>query len=179
MKKIAALLLLLCMVCVIWPAAAQEIEIHREEPLFYIVVTLPDSARVTQSITDDHFSLTELEFPVTGKPVIVITTAADELFVGQSLSDLSQDEIQMIIGDITVEMANPSVDIHSTADGYVYITVNENTQENDICETVMLLNGYFIMVHVYYPDNSRLTDQDEAYGPSIVETLHWVDNTNS
>ena len=74
MKKIAALLLLLGLACVIWPAAAQEIEIHREEPLFYIVVTLPEGAQVAQSTTDDHFSLTELEYLVTGKPVIVIAT---------------------------------------------------------------------------------------------------------
>lgn len=179
MKKTIALLLILVSVCVFVSAAAQEIEIHREGELFYIVVTLPSGTRVNNSTTDEHFSLTEIGYLADGKPTIIITTAADELYVGQSLSDLPREDVDRIVSEITVEMADPKVEVRVTPDGYEYIVANEQTETNDACDTVMLVNGYFIMVHVYYPDFSTLTPEDEAIGPTIVETFRFVGNTNS
>ena len=179
MKNALALLLALAMVCSLAAAAAQEIEIHREDALFYIVVTLPDGAQVINSTTNEHFSLTEIGFTAPDKPTVIITTAADELYIGQSLSDLSAEEIGLIISGITVEMADPQTETHTTANGYQYIVVNEATHDNDTCDTVMLINGYFIMVHVFYDDSRELTPDDQLIGPSIVETFRFVGNTNT
>ena len=179
MKKTIAILLLLAMALSAAFATAQEVEIHREDALFYIVVTLPNGARVKENTTDNHYSMTELTFITAGKPSVIITTAADELYIGQSLSDLSKDEVAQIISDITVEMTEPVVDIRKTADGYEYIVANESTEVNDTCDTVMLVNGYFIMVHVFYDDAHELTPEDMNIGPSIVETFRFVGNTNT
>ncbi|HPJ02006.1 MAG TPA: hypothetical protein PKU80_04135 [Candidatus Limiplasma sp.] len=179
MKKTIAVLLLIAAVFTWTAAAAQDIEIHREGELFYIVVTLPSGTRVENSQTDEHFSLTEIGYLTSGKPVIAITTAADELYVGLSLSDLPREDIDRIISEISVEMADPKTEVRVTPEGYEYIVVNEQTDANDACDTVMLVNGYFIMVHVYYPDFSTLTPEDEAIGPAIVETFRFVGNTNS
>ncbi|MFH1512921.1 MAG: hypothetical protein ABIG45_06170 [Bacillota bacterium] len=179
MKKAIALALVLVSVFALAAAQAQEVEIHREDALFYIVVTLPNGARVAQSQTDGHNSMTDIEFITPGKPSVVITTAADEMYIGQSLSDLTKEEVELIINGITVEMAQPVSDIRKTADGYEYIVVNESMQENDTCDTVMLVNGYFIMVHVFYEDFSELTPEDQEIGPSIVETFRFVGNTNT
>ena len=179
MKKTMALLLALCLVCALSAAAAQTVEIYREDASFYIEVTLPNGARVADTQTDEHFSMTELEYITEGKPVVVITTAADELYVGQSLSDLSKEDVELIINEITVEMTDPAVDIRKTPEGYEYIVANESTQGNDACDTVMLVNGYFLMVQVYYPDFRELTEEDMQIGPSIVETFRFVGNTNT
>jgi len=180
MKKIAAILLFLALACALIPAtAAQEIEIYPGDAPFYIVATLPGGFRVESSTIDEHFSLTKIEHITEGNPSVVITTAADELYAGRNLSDLSREEVELIISEITVEMNDPVSEIGATTEGYEYIVVNESTQTNDTCDTVMLLNGYFIMVHVFYADNSELTDEDMQIGPAIVETIYIVSETNS
>ena len=179
MKKIIAVILLFASILMFAAAGAQEIEIHREDELFYIVVTLPAGARVESSMNEEHFSLMEIQYITSGMPFIVITTAADELYVGQNLSDLPSEEVDLIISGITLEMTEPDVEIRVSADGYEYIVVNETAGTNDTCDTIMLVNGYFIMVHVYYADFSELTQDDQAIGPAIVETFRFVGNTNS
>ena len=44
---------------------------------------------------------------------------------------------------------------------------------------MMLVNGYFIMVQVYYEDYRELTPDDMLIGPSIAESFRFVGNTNS
>ena len=179
MKRILSLLFILALLCTASAASAQEIEIHREDNLFYIVVTLPSGARVTDYSADEYFSLTKIDYVTAGMPSVVITAAPDELYTGQSLSDLPKDDIDLIINEITVEMTNPVTEIRSTANGYEYIAVNESTADNDACDCVMLINGYFVMVHVYHTDFSELTPDEVTIGPSIIETLRFVGNTNS
>lgn len=179
MKKKIAILLALISVCTFMAAAAQEIEIRKEDNLFYMLVTLPSDARVESSVTDENFTQTVIGYMNPGKPDIVITTAADELYAGLDLSDLPQQEVDRIISEITVEMANPATEIRVNPEGHKYIVANEQTEDNDACDTVMLVNGYFIMVHVSYPDFSALTQADELIGPAIVETFRFVGNTNS
>ncbi len=178
-KKTIALLLLLAVTFTGALASAQEVEIHREDALFYMLVTLPDGARVESSQTDENFSLTTIGYITTGMPTVEITAAATELYVGQSLSDLPTEDVERIISDITVEMADPIAEIRTTPGGYEYIVANEQTADNDTCDTVMLVNGFFIMVKVYYPDLSELTQADEQIGPSIVDSFRFVGNTNS
>ncbi|MBN1778132.1 MAG: hypothetical protein JW811_08435 [Clostridiales bacterium] len=180
MRKITTTVLILALICAFVPAAAaQEIEIHPENAQFYIVATLPGGSRVENSMTDGYFSLTEIEYITVGRPSVVITTAADELYIGRSLSDLSKEDVNLIIATITVEMSEPVVEVGATPDGYEYIVVNESTATNDTCDTVMLINGYFIMVHVFYADFSELTEADMEIGPAIVETFRFVSNINS
>jgi hypothetical protein len=179
MKKTAALLLILLTVCAVSAAAAQNVEIYREDSLFYIQVTLPDGAQVLSSTTDETLSMTELSYVADGKPSVVVTVAPDETYVGLSLSDLAKEEVDLIVSEITMEMAAPTVEIREAPGGYEYIVLNESTETNDASDTVMLVNGYFIMVHVFYADYHELTAQDMEIGPSIVESFQFVGNTNS
>ena len=179
MKKTIALLLLLAVAFTGVLASAQEIEIHREDAQFYMVVTLPSGARVESSQNDENFSLTVIGYIESGKPTIEITTAATELYAGLRLTDLAKEDVERIISDITVEMADPVTEVRTSPDGYEYIVANEQTEDNDTCDTVMLVNGFFIMVKVFYPDLSELTPEDEQIGPSIVDSFRFVGNTNS
>ena len=181
MKKSISLILVLLLVsgCTLTALAAQTIEIYQEEELFYMEVNLPNGARVAESTINDSLFITRLEYITEGKPSIVITVAPDEPYFGQNLSDLSKEEVELIIGGITLEMAEPSVDILNTPGGDEYIVANETTEDNDTCDTVMLADGYFIMVHVYYEDFSELTEDDMEIGPSIMDTLQCFGNTNS
>ena len=179
MKKTAALLLLLLTVCAVSAAAAQSVEIYREDSQFYIQVTLPSGARVESNTADETLSMTELSYITEGKPSVVITAAPDETYVGMNLSDLTKEEVDLIVSEITMEMAAPDVEIRKTPGGHEYIVCNESTQTNDASDTVMLVNGYFIMVHVFYPDNRELSAEDMNIAPSIVESIQFVGNTNS
>lgn len=179
MKKTIALLLMLAVMLAGVFASAQEIEIHREDAQFYMVVALPSGARVESSQTDDNFSLTVIGYIAPGKPSVEITTAATELYVGLSLSDLSREDVERIVSDITVEMADPKTELRATPDGFEYVVANEQAADNDTCDTVMLVNGFFIMVKVYYPGHGELTPEDELIGPSIVDSFRFVGNTNS
>jgi hypothetical protein len=179
MKKALALLLLLAAVCAISAAAAQSVEIYREDDLFYIEVTLPSGARVSDSSGDESLFRTDLQYIAEGKPSVVISAAPDEPYTGLSLADLSQEDISLIVQSITVEMCEPQWDIQRTQEGYEYVVCNETATANDTCDTVMLVNGYFIIVHVFYEDNSELTEADMAIGPSIVESLRFIGNTNT
>ena len=179
MKKIGSVLLVLLLVCTLAAATAEDLEIHRDDAQFYFVVSVPEGAQVTDHRTDEQFSITQIEFLAPGKPTIIITTAADELYIGQNLSDLSDADVERIIAEITVEMAAPQTEIRTTPEGYQYIVVNESTPDNDTCDAVMLVNGYFVMVNVFYADFSELTLEDEKIGPSIVDTFRFVDNVNS
>ena len=179
MKHKIALVLVLVLACAFTAAAAQDIEIQKENELFYMAVTLPSGARVENSITDDNFSLTVIGFLTPGKPTVEITVAADELYAERNLSGLPQEDVDRIISGIIVEMANPKTEIRVSQSGYAYIVANEQEDANDTSDTVMLVNGYFVMVKVYYPDFSTLTQADEEIGPAIVETFRFVGNTNS
>ncbi len=179
MKKALALLLMAVTMCLLTAASAQSVEIYKEDALFYIEITAPNGARVADSTTDEFLFKTDLEYITPGKPTVMITAAPDEPYIGQSLSDLSKEEVELIISEITVEMASPDVEIRETTGGYEYIVANESTAENDTCDTVTLINGYFIMVHVYYEDFSELTSADMEIGPAILETLKFVGNTNT
>ncbi len=179
MKKITALLLMLALLFALGAAAAQNVEIYREDSLFYIEVTLPNGARTETPVAEDTMTRTNVEFITPGRPSVVITVTPDETYAGLSLSDLSREEVELIISGITVEMTNPEVEIRKTAEGYEYVVCNEGTAANDASDTVILVNGYFMMVHVFYPDYSELTPEDMEIGPSIVETFRFVGNTNS
>jgi hypothetical protein len=179
MKKTAALLLILLTVCAVSAAVAQNVEIYREDSLFYIQVALPDGARVLSTTTDETLSMTELSYAAQDKPSVVITAAPDETYVGLSLSDLTKEEVDLIVNEITMEMASPAVELRTAPGGYEYIVLNESTETNDVCDTVTLVNGYFIMVHVFYADYHALTAQDMEIGPSIVESFQFVGSTNS
>lgn len=179
MKKTIGFLLILALVCALTAAAAQSVEIYRESALFYIEVTLPNGAQVLSSATDETLSMTDIGFIEAGKPSVVITVAPDELYTGQNLADLTQAEVDLIVSEISMEMTDPVKDIRTTPDGVEYIVVNESTAVNDTCDTVMLVNGYFVMVHVYYEDYRELTQQDMEIGPSIMDTFRFVGNTNS
>ncbi len=179
MKQTIGLILILAMVFTLTAAAAETVEIYRENTLFYIEVTLPAGARVVNSTADETLSMTDIGFIDAGRPSVVITVAPDEQYSGQGMSDLTQEEVDLIISEITMEMAAPVEDLRYTPDGYAYIVVNESTAENDTCDAVMLVNGYFIMVNVFYPDYRELTEQDMAIGPSVMDTFRFVGNTNS
>lgn len=179
MKKILPILIVLALLCSVTAATAEELEIQQGEDLFSIGVTLPEGAHVANFTSDDQFSMLEIGFDTEGRPSIVITVAADELYIGQSLSDLTQDEKNLIISEITVEMVSPQVEIRTSQAGYEYIVANETTEANDTSDTMMLLDGYFVMVHVYNEDYSELNPEDAEIGPSIVETLHYLDGGNS
>jgi len=177
MKKIIALFAALALLCAFTAASAEEVTVYQEQDQFSISITLPEGAQVIDTTANDQFSMTELGFAAGGRPTVIITVAADELYVGQSLSDLTEDEKQLIISEITVEMAAPAVDLRTSPEGYEYIVANETTEGNDASDTVMLLNGYFIMVHVYYEDYAELTEVDAQIGPSIMETLQYLSDT--
>jgi hypothetical protein len=180
MKKVFTFLLaLISAVCVLSAATAQEVKIHQENGSFYIVIAPPNGARVVRSTTEDHFTRTDLAYITEGKPSVTITVAGDDLYFGLNLSDLSSDGVDLIINEVTVEMSEPGVDIYKTPAGYEYIVANETTEGNDACDTLMLVNGYFIMVHVFYDNYTELTEQDMEIGPDIVNTLRFVGNTNT
>ena len=63
-------------------------------------------------------------------------------------------------------MAEPRAETpHDPGTVYKYIVASESTPDNDTCDTVMLVNGYFIMVNVFYADFSELTFEDERNRP--------------
>jgi len=179
MKRILALLLTAVSVCLITCAAAQDVTIHGEDTAFFVKVTLPLGAQLKSSEMLDEYSMVTADFRADGKPLIIITTAIDEKYIGLSLSDLSREEVESIISTITVEMSEPETQLRTSDDGYDYIVANETTEKNDVSDTVMLVNGYFIMVHVYYEDFSELSEEDNEIGPDIMDTLSFIGFTNT
>lgn len=178
MKKSFVLFLTLAMLCAFTAASAQEISIYNGDAQFTINVTLPEDVQVLDNITAASYTLTDFAYLTEGSPLMVITVAPYAQYQGKSFADLTQDEMDMVLGTVTLEKAAPAVEARTTPEGYEYLVVNETTADNDVCDTVMLYEGYFIMVHVYYDNFSELTQQDIEIGPSIMDSLWIAGDTN-
>jgi|GEM_PF-2087709 len=179
MKRTFALLLILSMLCILASAAAQEAVITKEDAPFSVAFTLPGGARVSELTANDAYSMSSVRFITGYRPAVDIIIAATEKYSGLSFADLSAGEIDKVITDLTAEMTHPVADIRATPDGHEYIVANETDKRNDTSDAVMLVDGYFIMVHVYYDNFGELSDQDVKIAPSIVDTFRFIDSDKS
>ena len=176
MKRTFALLLILSLLCILASAAAQEAVITKEDAPFSVAFTLPGGSRVSELTANDAYSMSSIRFLTGHKPAVDVIMAPAALYGGLSFADLSAEEIDQIIKELTVEMTQPVADIRATPDGHEYIAANEADKRNDTSDAVMLVNGYFIMVHVYYENFGELNTQDNAIAPSIVDTFRFIDS---
>lgn len=162
MKKFFALLLTLSLLCC---AALAE-----TTSLTNVVLPLPEGAEIVTSYADESYYGAEVHKD--GVANVMFIVAPSEIYDGQSLADLSEEDLKDLTDLILEDMADGSTcALETTPSGNQYLMIRERGEGNsNIILTVY--RGYFIQLTQFNEDFSELTDADEAF---LLDLFHALD----
>lgn len=177
MKKFFILLLVVVFVFASTAVAADNglTKIYEGDDDFDIYMTLPDNVVITGAETTDDFTHIDIAIEGNDHLWVSVIIAPDELYADMSLADLTDEEVNELVGWYTEEMVMPDVQRLTNNNGFDYIILNESTEDNDSSETVTLVKGYDIMISVTMDDYSELNKGEETIGFALMDTLQVLD----
>jgi hypothetical protein len=172
MKRTVALLLALMMLAFVPFAMAEPVRITENASGFDLTISLPADATVSE---DNHDSVpyTFINFSDQAKPRIYISVAPNELYDAASVAKLSKSDRDALASDVSGEMANPTVTLKKTAEGYDYLLVEDNA-DIDSAVYVLLKEGYLIQMSVWHEDYATLTPEDNALATGLLDSLQII-----
>ncbi len=150
-------------------------KIYEGDDDFDLYMALPDNVVITGSETADDFTRIAVTVQGNDHLWVSIIIAPDELYADKSLADLTDEEVNELVGWYTEEMVQPDVQRLTNNNGFDYIILNESTQDNDSSETVTLVKGYDIMISVTLDDYAELNKGEETIGFALMDTLQVMD----
>lgn len=175
MKKLFVLLLVMVFAISFAAAEGQIIKISEDQDAFDLFITLPENASIVSTEVEDEYSITDIVIEGNDMLDVKIVTSPDELYAGVSLSDLSDEDVNGIVGWFIEELIQPNIVKNVSGNNIEYIVINEDNEGNDSCETITLVRGYEIMISVSRTDFSDLSADEMAIGAAIMETLQIMD----
>ena len=177
MKKLFALLLVVALMFTVTALAADTAatKIYEEDDDFDLYITLPEGASIVSAETVDAYTYMLVAMDGYDFLDISIVIGPDEQHTDMSLADLSEADVNEIIGWYTEEMLVPSTQYVTVEGGYDYIFLNENTENNDSSEAITLIRGYDVMISVTHTDYAELNEADAAISSMLMQTLQTMD----
>lgn len=150
-------------------------KIYEGDDDFDLYLTLPENVLITGSETMDDYTFIDVTVEGNDHLSVSIVIAPDELYADKSLADLTDEEVNELVGWYTEEMLQPDIQRLTSSNGFDYIILNESAEDNDSSETVSLVRGYDIMISVTLDDYSELDKGEETIGFALMDTLQAID----
>ena len=162
MKKLIALLLTLSLCAFAFGAMAEEVKITEDADSFDISVIVPEGYTLGESTMENEIAITDFtpDDPA-AKPNITLVVAYSEEYEGMSMTkDMSDEDIKALYGVVDDSYNSDNYTVGVTDDGWKYLQVVDNEEENGYAAFIMIHNGYFIEVAVMFDDFRPLDDFD-------------------
>lgn len=171
MKKLSAVLCVLVILFAVSFAAAQTVRFVEDSPDFNIEMELPEGTVLGNQTSQGLVSVVELRH--NDRANVRVSIAPSELYDGQSLKDMSDEDVGLLVTALCSEYASPLVEIGETPEGneYIYICSNEITDIDSICT---VYKGYFITLTQMNDDLSPLADSDQEYLLTLLYNLKFL-----
>ena len=101
---------------------------------------------------------------------VVISIAPSELYVGRSMADLSEEELDELRSIAGEQYENPT--FATSPEGNLYLFVSSN-DESDIDSLFTIYEGYFVELIQYHDDYSEQTDADDDFARSLLYGIEF------
>lgn len=150
-----------------------------------VVVQRTDTYEIT-SMIPKGYSFTEADYAdVIGglfkpenpnQPYYTLLVAYNEEYTElfgeeSSLSDLSEEQLQAGIAELTREFADPEVKVTTTGLGTVVIVVNEQGSESEYATVLSVYHGYFAQIYIDQLNGRPITDEEIQVAVDIMTSL--------
>ena len=106
---------------------------------------------------------------------VIISIAPSELFLGRSMADLDEEELQQLQEIAGSQYENPIFAQETSPEGNQYLFVSSN-EECDVDNLFTIYQGYFVELIQYHEDYSEQTDADDDFCRSLLYGIHFADN---
>ena len=103
---------------------------------------------------------------------VVISIAPSELYVGRSMADLSEEELDELRSIAGEQYENPTFATETSPEGNLYLFVSSN-DESDIDSLFTIYEGYFVELIQYHDDYSEQTDADDDFARSLLYGIEF------
>ena len=171
MKKILALMLALMLCAVTFGALADEVQIPESSDSFDIHVTPPEGYTVNVSTMDYEISINSFVSDDEAKPELTLIIAFSEEYDGISLTkDMSDEQIKELYAVVDDSYSSDDYTVGTTDDGWKYLQIIDNEEENGYAALIMIHDGYFIETTVNFADYRPLVDADLEYGKKLLDS---------
>lgn len=171
MKKILAILLAACLLLMTGAALAQTVKLLEVSDTFDLEVDVPEGVTIEQDILEGQMSLIHVRFADPAHAQYTVLISFSEEHVGRMMSELTDEEIDDLIGTIGSEMQNPSHEVKVLEDGIKMMVVQEN-EGSDYAYVLTIYDGYFIQMYIAHDDYATLTDEEVDAAITMMDNVH-------
>lgn len=176
MKKL--LIMLLAALMILSSAAIAEqtptVVFQDEDVSFDVTMIIPDGYTPEQSQEGRYLHIHLLPDD-TAKAEYSVSVAYSELSDGQTINDMSLDDVRTILSFVELDYAAPQVTETFTKEGTRIYLVDETGGDSDYMTAVTLYKGYFVTVEIHMPDFSQLTEADADLAIELLGDMQLVE----
>ena len=91
------------------------------------------------------------------------------------LNDLTQEELDAAIAELTSDFASPEITMATTGLDTIVIVVNEQGSESEYATILTVYHGYFVQVYIDQLDGRPITDEEIQIGLDIMTSLALIE----
>lgn len=177
MKKLIAIFMALTLCLSATCALAEAVQIPEAASSFDLSVIVPEGYTLSDSSIVGELSINSFEpTDPAAMPEMSLAIAYSEEYSEISLTkDLSDEQIKELYSLIDDGYVSDSYTVGVTDDGWKYLQVIDNEDENGYATLLMIHDGYFIEVFVSYDDFRPLTEDDLAAAKKLLDSYVIAD----
>lgn len=175
MKKLVCMVLAMLMLCAC--ALADDTQVPESAVSFDMSIAVPAGYTLGSSRMEDEVSVTALEpDDVTAKPELCLVIAYSEEYADVSMTrDMTDEQIKGLYELVSEGYSADGYTVGTTDDGWKYLLVIDNEEDNGYATMIMVHNGYFIELFANYTDYRPITEADLADALALLDSYMIVD----
>lgn len=174
MKKCFALLLALTLVMGASLASATELEVSQATTEFDVTLEIPEGYEAVQDRENGNLYIDILPSDK-AQPEYWLSIGYSEEYDGVTFNDLSEEDVDSIVAEISTAFAAPVWSEATTKEGTQVCVMDETEGESDWALIFTIYKGYFITVQIEKDDYSMLSEADIQRAVDLLGDMHFVD----
>lgn len=174
MKKLIALTVCLLMFAGVAMAGTMPLEVKELNNGKTLVVALPEGVTSAEINTFEDLQLVDFELEDEAMPFYMMAVSYSEILHEKSLSDLNDDEIKMLVAYTAADSETHEYEVEEMEDGWPGVLVKYEGQD-DWVDAFTVIDGYIIQIHGFHQDFSELTEEENQYALTLLDSVDIVD----
>lgn len=176
-KLISVVLAAMMMLCA---AALAEDTVLESADTFRITVDAPEGYTFAEADYGDFIGGLFKPDDANEKPYYTLLIAYSEEYAARfgresTLNDLSEDELNAAIADLTSDFADPQITVAVTGLGTKVIIANEQGSESEFATILTVYHGYFVQIYIDQLNGRELTEAEIQTGLDIMTSLTLIE----
>ncbi|MEG0742705.1 MAG: hypothetical protein RSC91_06290 [Clostridia bacterium] len=174
MKKILALVLSTMLLLSASFAMAQSVDVEQATDTFNVTMVIPEGYTMQEERQSDTLCINVIPEDKAA-PEYRITIAYGEEYDGRTLSELTEEEQNALIGSVDDDFQNRKLSSYTTGGGTLVYVMDENDSESDYATAFTLYKGYFIQMYVATPTFATLSEANIQMAIDLLTGMQFVD----